>query len=74
MTLLFYLRSSNDSGNTGATSIEPWKWFEEPKKKKKRARKKLKVGTVEEIEENKRLMKKDAEELMLLHYLDEYDD
>jgi hypothetical protein len=75
MTLLFFLRSSNGSvAPAPFQNYDGGEWvggYEEPKKK---TRKKLKVGTVQELKDNKKLRKKREEEEFLLLFTDDYDD
>ena len=68
MTLLFYLRSSN-----GSVAPGPIQWYEggEFSRAEIRKRKKKKFKTTKEIEDGKRLKKRDEEEFLIFFLLDE---
>ena len=72
MTLLFYLKPANEM------IVAPHEWDQpeglyEPYEEKKK-RKRYKIGTIKQIEEGKRLSRKDEEEILILFMHEGYDD
>jgi hypothetical protein len=65
MTLLLFLRSSNGSAAPG-----PSDWQDDEIDVSRKRRKKIKVGTIEEIERERLLKRREEEELLLLYLLD----